>query len=110
MDKEVERVLANWIDQALSPQGQLPPGVSPAQWVAAQFLHWWRSDFEDHLDEWLGDADSALATIKKELERAGGWEQLGEAMHECSHLQDALASIRAAVLPKDQTRFAEESQ
>src|SRR5436853_638702 len=94
MDEEVERVLANWIEQAFSPLGQLSPDVSPAQWVAKQFLRWWRSDVEGRLGDSLGDADAALAVIRSELKRFGGWENLGEAMHECCHLEEALESIR----------------
>jgi hypothetical protein len=98
--KEIERVLSNWIEQALSPVGTLPPDVTPAQWILEKFLRWWRQDFEDHIDEWIGDAETSLQIITSELNRLGGWEKFGEALHECIHLQDALGSIRHAVLPQ----------
>ena len=34
---EIETVLANWIEQAFSRPGQLPPGVEPAEWIASHF-------------------------------------------------------------------------
>ena len=99
MTAEVERVLANWIEQAMPPPGQLPPDVPPARWVSEKFLRWWRQDFESHLDEWLGDAEISLARVRAELDRLGGWDKFGEALHECAHLGDALHSLRSARTP-----------
>ncbi len=76
---EVEQVLANWIEQELSPIGSLPPETSPAQWVAVNFLRWWRQGFQGSLDDTLGDAEAAASAIRSELIRLGGWEEFGEA-------------------------------
>ena len=94
---EVETVLANWIRDALSPLGRLPEGVSPAQWVAANFLRWW----DREIDQILGEAEGATAGIEAELRGLGGWEKLGEAMEECCHLHDALRSLRGILSVRD---------
>jgi hypothetical protein len=93
---ELEQVLSNWIRQAISPPGQLAPGIEPAQWVAQRFLEWWRSEEVESL---LNDADLAVSNLRSELERLGGWgnPQLGEEMHELVHLQEAHAGLRAAL-------------
>ena len=88
---EIETVLINWIEQALSPIGQLPVGVTPAGWVAAHFSAWWR----DRAGDTIGDADRAAVAVREELMRLGGWERFGEALHEMIHLQDALGDLRA---------------
>jgi hypothetical protein len=90
---EVEQVLANWIAQATLPPGQLAEGTDPASWVAMQFVNWWRPRVEDT----LGDAERAVAGVRAELYRLGGWsnDDLGEALHELIHLSDALGDLRA---------------
>jgi hypothetical protein len=100
IDDEIERVLANWIEQALSPPGNLAPEVVPARWVASNFIRWWRKDGEAHLDEWIGDAETSLARIREKLLQDAGWDKHGEALHECIHLADALGSLRAALIGK----------
>jgi hypothetical protein len=102
MDNNVEQVLANWIELALSPTGELPKDVPPSRWVAEKFLRWWRNDFEGHLDASLGDAETALSSIREQLQQRGGWEKFGEALHECAHLSEALETIRGTVLPKQE--------
>lgn len=87
---EIETVLANWIGQALSSLGQLPQDADPAQWVASRFAEWWRMRAEESLT----DAEVAASAIQDELSRLGGWEACGEALHEHSHLQNALADLR----------------
>jgi hypothetical protein len=101
MKDQVEAVLTNWIQAAISPPGQLPKDVSPGEWVADKFLRWWRSDIEGHLDESLGDAERALEGVRCELNRLGGWEKFGEALHECIHLGDALSTLRQTLLPEN---------
>ena len=103
MTGEVERVLTNWIELALSPVCQLPNDVSPASWVSEKFLRWWRKDFEANLDDTIRDAEMALEGIRAELERLGGWEKVGDALHECIHLRDALNDIRRAIFPTSET-------
>jgi hypothetical protein len=99
MDADVEKVLAGWIELALSPEGKLPEGTTPAQWITTKFLRWWRKDFEGQLDDALGDAENALASIRQQLQDQGGWDKYGEALHECIHLSDALGTIRSVLFP-----------
>src|SRR5262245_40284708 len=87
---EIESVLANWIERALSPVGHLPPGIDPAAWISCRFAEWWKVRAEGALI----DAERAASVIRSELMRSGGWELFGEALHEQIHLQDALANLR----------------
>jgi hypothetical protein len=99
---EVEQVLANWIAEATTPPGSLPPGTDAAQWIAQQFLRWWQSRVSSELD----DAESAVKQAWQELERLGGWSEgdLGEAMHELIHARDALSALRVMLgLPIENT-------
>ena len=90
---ELEQVLSNWIDRAISPVGQLEDGQEPANWVAQRFIEWWKSQ---KVGPALSDAESAMQAIRSELESLGGWSnpQLGEALHELIHLRDALGELR----------------
>ncbi len=92
---EIQTMLTNWIEQALSPIGQLPDGVTPADWVAVRFSAWWR----DRAGDAIGDAQRATAAVREELMRLGGWEDFGEALHEVIHLQDALDDLRGHMRP-----------
>jgi hypothetical protein len=99
--REVEQVLANWIAQANSSPGQLAEGIDPARWVAQQFLRWWQPQVADE----LASADSAVSGAWHELQRLGGWSNpdLGEALHELVHAQEALATLRTMLaLDRDQ--------
>jgi hypothetical protein len=87
---EIETVLTTRFEQALSPIGRLPEGITPAAWVAANFAAWWR----DRVRDAIGDADRAASAVREELMRLGGWETFGEALHEMIHLQDALGDLR----------------
>jgi hypothetical protein len=93
---DLEQVLSNWINQAISPSGRLAEGQDPAKWVARQFLEWWQSN---EVERPLNDAVLAMNGVHSELERLGGWNktELGEAMHELIHLKDALDELRAAL-------------
>jgi len=104
MDEQVETVLANWIEQALSPVGKLPSEMRPARWVAINFLHWWRTDIEARLDETLSEAESALTAVRNDLKSRGGWDEFGESLHELIHLADALSTLRQALLPESERR------
>jgi soluble lytic murein transglycosylase-like protein len=86
---EIETVLSNWIEQALSPVGRLDAGTKPALWVASHFSDWWKQ----RAGYSLGDAARAASAIWNELMRLGGWESFGEVLHKHTHLQDALADF-----------------
>ncbi len=90
---EIEEVLANWIDLALSPAGQLPEGVRPPEWVAANFYKWWSSRAENE----LGEAEMATRAAREELARLGGSDRFGEVLDELYLAQEALAHLRAAL-------------
>ena len=92
---EIEQVLANWIAQATSDDGQLADGVEPAKWIAKNFIQWWRPMVCDS----LSDAECATLRVRDELNRLGGWEnkELGEALHELTHVTDALGDLRVAL-------------
>jgi hypothetical protein len=95
---EVEAVLTHWIREALSPIGRLPEGTDPAAWVAAHFAEWWRR----RVSGAFADAERAASAVREELIRLGGWSSLGEALHEVTHLTDALADMRSLLgLPKE---------
>jgi hypothetical protein len=87
---EVEAVLANWIEQALSSSGSLPEGISASTWVAARFADWWRERAADA----MADAEHAVSSVRQELMLHGGWETFGEALHELAHLQGSLDELR----------------
>ena len=96
-EREIEEVLSNWIQQAISAEGELlPKGIAPSKWVAKQFLAWWR---EQAVASAIGDAELAAARVREELTQAGGFDnpQLGEAMHELIHLADALSEIEGCL-------------
>lgn len=104
---EIETVLANWIEQALSPIGQLPEGTAPASWIAARFMEWWRQSLREALndiDGTVSNAERATEAVRKELIlRLGGWESFGDALHELIHLRDALGELRGIMKLSQQT-------
>jgi len=87
---EITQVLKNWIDQATSTFGTLRDDVDPAEWVAKNFLLWWRQEVESN----LADAESAARSVRSELLRLKNVNQLDEALHELTHCQDALLNLR----------------
>ena len=92
---EIERVLANWIAQAISGDGKLADGIDPAKWIAANFVSWWHPVAESS----LSDADLAAHRIRDELTRLGGWKNndLHGTLEELTHLTDALADLRSTL-------------
>jgi len=90
---DIQTVLRNWIEQATSPVGQLPESTDPAEWVGQQFVAWWR----EQASEELGAAFKAAHRLRTELNRVGKANELGEAMHELTHLQDALSDLERAL-------------
>ncbi len=93
MDRsETEIVLANWILQAISEIGQFDEGVEPSKWIAVNFLNWWNK----RIDDSLSDAEHAAISVRNELNRIGGWnnQALAGALHELTHLVDALGELR----------------
>src|SRR5688572_24484906 len=98
MANEVEAVLAHWIREALSPIGRLAEGTDPAAWVASQFAEWWRGRVADS----FADAERAASAVREELIRLCGWSSFGEALHEVTHLTEALADMRGLLgLPEE---------
>ena len=93
---EIERVLSNWIREGTSHPGQLDKTLDSSTWIAQQFLKWWRTD---QVERPLGDAALAMHGIRKKLDRLGGWSnpQVGEAMHDLIHLEDAITELREAL-------------
>src|SRR4051812_14056816 len=89
-ESEIRQVLANWIEQATSPIGRLADGVEPSDWIANQFIKWWKSQVEGS----LGDAEGASYRLREELARINDPGRMGEALHELTHIQDALADLR----------------
>jgi len=86
---DIEQVLRNWLDQATSAEGRLPEGADPAAWVAQHFAAWWHRQAGDA----LGDAEAAAARLRGQLNDLG-YPELAEALHELTHVQDALAELR----------------
>ena len=93
---EVRRVLSNWISQSLDSIGRLEPGIVPADWVAERFLEWFRTQAGDL----VGDVALATHRVRAELERLGGWKnsELGEAMHELIHIDDAVNGLKGLLV------------
>jgi hypothetical protein len=89
---DLEQVLRNWLHQATSPEGRLPDGVDPAAWVAQHFIDWWRRQVGDS----LGDAEAAAGRLRGQLNDLG-YPELAEALHEVTHVQDALADLRGVL-------------
>jgi hypothetical protein len=93
-ENQIEQVLSNWIREAMSPEGELlPMGIEPAAWVAKRFLEWWQ---DKAVASAVEDAECAMESIRDELTRLGGFDnpELGESMHELTHLTDAIGEIK----------------
>ena len=88
-ETEIKTVLENWIREALLPEGQIAHGVPPSDWIAEQFLSWWKSQTEESLSE----AVWASSQIRDELVRLGGWKKCGEALEAVCHLNEALTDL-----------------
>ena len=88
---DVEEVLRNWIREATSTDGSLPEDIDPATWVAEQFLRW----RQDQVGKSLGDAEYFAECLRDELRGSEHPTSLAEAMHELTHLQEALAHLRS---------------
>ncbi len=69
--------------------------IEPAKWIAQMFLRWWR----EQASSYLGDAELAAGRVRDQLQKNGGWSnpELGDAMEEITHLEEALASIRTSM-------------
>lgn len=83
LPSELEQVLANWIDQAVSGHGTLTPGVNPAAWVAAQFLAWWRVQVAKQLETAEGAIGQLLVA--------------GQAESRLELVEEAFADLRASI-------------
>ncbi|HXE55672.1 MAG TPA: hypothetical protein VN541_21790 [Tepidisphaeraceae bacterium] len=89
-DPEIEQVLRNWIEQAISPEGTFSGGTDRAKWVADNFIAWLRA----HVDDSLGSAELAAHRLRDEFKRLGSAAEFDEALHELTHVQDALSDLR----------------
>ena len=89
-ESEIRQVLANWIEQATSPIGRLADGVDRSDWIATNFIKWWQSQVEDS----LGDAEIAVQGAREELALVNDPQRLDGALHELTHVEDALADLR----------------
>ena len=87
---DIEQVLRNWIEQATSPDATFPAGTDRAKWVADNFIAWWRKQVDDS----LGSAEVAAHRLREELKRLGSPAEFDEALHELTHVQDALGDLR----------------
>ncbi len=87
---DIETVLRNWLQQAMLPDGKFSGDVDPSAWVAKNFIDWWRTQVGNSLDS----AEQATIRLRSELNRLGKAEELGEATHELTHVQDALSDLR----------------
>jgi hypothetical protein len=95
---DIEQVLRNWIDQAISPGGTFPDGTDRAKWVADNFIAWWRKQVDDS----LCSAELAADRLRDELKRLGSPTEFDDALHELTHVQDALSDVRRDLgLPDD---------
>ena len=86
---EIEQILRNWIERAISTDGTFPEGTDRAKWVADNFITWWRQQVNDS----LVSADLAAQRLRAELKRLGSETEFGEALHELTHVQDALSDL-----------------
>ena len=87
---EIEQVLLHWIDQAISPSTALREGTDRTAWIADNFIAWWRTQVDDS----LSFADLSARRVRDELMQLRSPNELGEALHELTHVQDALADLR----------------
>jgi hypothetical protein len=97
---EIHQVLRNWIEQAMSPSGRFVEGVAPVDWVADNFIAWWRTEVEHSLNSaegWAGLLREDLAPLKDLLAADEAWSSVSE-------LQDALGDLRRKLgLSRDTT-------
>lgn len=88
---EVRRVLANWISLAYSPETHLVDGVTPAEWVADNFLKWWHTEVLESLTD-AGAAVSSAQALAAAQERSD--LTFDEIIHELTHADEALADLQ----------------
>jgi hypothetical protein len=93
--KSLERVLANWLSEAIGSEDRLPPETTPAAWVARRAATW----LSEEAGGPLAEAEGATARLRVALEQAGGWgnPQLADAMDELTHVSEAIGDLRQAL-------------
>ena len=74
----------------MSPEGTFPEGPDRARWVADNFVAWWSKEVDDS----LGSAELAAHRLRDELKRLGSAAEFDEALHELTHVEDALGDLR----------------
>lgn len=93
-NSEIEKVLANWIAQALDPAGEFAADVDRSKWIANHFLNWWRTRIADD----LSDVQGAILGTRRMLELLdkNAMPEVQEALFELTHADEGLASLRLA--------------
>jgi hypothetical protein len=95
---EVERVLRNWIAQAMSPTGEFTNDVDRAEWVARNFLAWWEPEVTKRLTAVAGAANS-LGMLFPLLPITRTSEDGDEALDLLEFLLDAVESLKSLLRP-----------
>lgn len=97
MRDELRTVIANWLRQA-GGAGHLPDGIKTEDWVADQVMDWIEKSLLGEAVDELERAEVSVEGAHEELMRLGGWERFGEALHELTHAQEAVAFVRTALV------------
>jgi hypothetical protein len=97
---EIQQVLRNWIEQAMSPVGRFGDGVDPPAWVADNFIAWWRTRVEDSLNAVQGSAAYLVSEADELVERATDLK-IGGDIHEVREagesLREKVGDLREAI-------------
>ena len=102
---EIQKVLRNWIEQAMSPDGRFVEGIDPPAWVAENFIAWWQKQVEDSLGRIQGSAGYLVAEASELAEAATAlgvaWD-IHEVREALGELQEKVGDLReAAGLARD---------
>jgi hypothetical protein len=96
---EIQQVLRNWIEEALSPVGRFAEDIDPPTWVADNFIAWWQKRVEDALDRVQGSAGYLAAEANELAEAATGlgveWD-IHEVREALGELREKVGDLREA--------------
>jgi hypothetical protein len=93
---EVEQVLYNWISQANSPIGVFTNDEDRAEWVARNFLAWWKPQVRQRLAS-AHAAARRLNELRGDLGIGPETEAGDEAFHLLESLQDDLRGLHTVL-------------